>query len=198
MNQNVLNTDAAWVDNLALYRLTGQQHYLEEAIKLADDYITCRITTPQTTFPAHAEFWTDFAPRWMQLLELYQETGERRFLEAAVVGARSYASFCWMSPKVPEGEVTLPMKAYHPGTAVVPAWRVSQAGLTPEAANTYNDNPAIFLAHFAPFFLRIADLSGDSFFRDIARNAIVGRYANYPGYTISGEYSTAYEPPTTP
>ncbi|PWU08680.1 MAG: hypothetical protein C5B50_29105 [Verrucomicrobia bacterium] len=201
LNQNVLEADGQWVDELAMFRLTGQGSYLQAARHLADAYIRGQIAIPRTNFPGHAEFWTDFTPRWMQLLELYEECGEKRFLDAAISGAREHAAFCWMSPKVPAGNVALDMTIYKPGSQLVPGWRVAQIGLMPEAANTYMDNAAVFLAPFAPYFLRIAALSGDDFFRDLARNAIVGRYANYPGYGINFEFSTAYEAadyPTTP
>lgn len=195
---------AKWVDTLAMYQLTGNGSYLATTEKLADRYLAQCVQVPQTSWPAftNAQFWTDFSPRWMQLFELYQDSGERRYLEGAVTGAREYATYCAMSPKVPDGNVTLHMTIYRPGTVTVPAWRPSNVGLTPEAANTYTPwNPAIFMATFSSYFLRIAALSHDAFLRDIARDAIVGRYANYPGYTINREFSTAYEPadyPLTP
>ncbi|MDR3456236.1 MAG: GDSL-type esterase/lipase family protein [Verrucomicrobiae bacterium] len=192
LNLNVVSGDSRWVDNLALYRLTGEGFYLIYAKALADAYISNCITTPQTNFPEHAEFWVDFTPRWMQLLELYQDAGDERYLLAAETGAEEYSRFCAMSPAVPSNKVQIQMSIYRTNTVTVPAWRVSQVGLTPEAANTYMDNAAIFLTHYAPFYLRLARLRGDEFFSDIAHNAVVGRYANYPGYSINHEFSTAY------
>jgi hypothetical protein len=201
LNQNVLNTDGKFADALALYRATGNREHLDLAKKLADTYVATQVNTPRTGWPDHAEFFTDFAPRWMQLLEMWEETGEARYRDAAVAGARMYSQYCAVSPKIPDGEVTVNMKIYQPGSARVPAWRVSQTGLTPEATNTHLANPAVFLAHYAPFFLRVATLSDDTFLRDLARNAVVGRYSNYPGYDINDEFSTVYEQasyPTTP
>lgn len=201
LNQNVLTTDGKFADALALYRATGNREHLDLAKSLADTYLSTRVNTPQTQWPDHAEFFTDFAPRWMQLLEMWEETGETRYRDAAVSGARMYSQYCAVSPKVPDGEVTLDMEIYQPGSATVPAWRVSQTGLTPEATNTHLSNPAVFLTHYAPFFLRAGALANDTFLRDLARNAVVGRYSNYPGYDINDEFSTVYEQasyPTTP
>lgn len=196
INGDITSREERWVDELALYYLTGRKNYLASAEGLANNYIARRIDEPQTKWPdfPEAQFWTDFAPRWMQLFDLYTASHDKRYLDAAIAGAQSYATFCEMSPKVPEGDVTLRMTIYKSGTATVPAWRPSNVGLTSEAANTYTPwNPAIFLTTYAPWFLHIAALSDDPFFRDIARNAVVGRYANYPGYTINTEFSTAYE-----
>ena len=196
LNQNVIITDAKWVDELALYRLTGRQSFLDQAVSLADDYLAWRIYTPQTSWYSYDEFCTDFTPRWMQLEELYEDTGQQSYLDGATAGAQSHAGYCAMSPPVPKGNVTLNMTVYEAGTATVPGWRPSQVGLTPEAVNTFMDNPAIFMTHFSPYFLRMGWLTGDTFFRDIARNAVVGRYADYPGYSIEYEYSTNYESAT--
>jgi hypothetical protein len=80
----------------------------------------------------------------------------------------------------------------------VPAWRVSQIGLTPEASTTYRGNPAVLLTHYAAYMLRVAHYADDELLRDIARSAIVGRYANFPGYDINGEFTTIYQRPDYP
>jgi len=74
----------------------------------------------------------------------------------------------------------------------LPAWQVSQIGLTPEAQTTYNPNPGIFLAHHAAYELRIAAAANDPFLHDAARAAIVGRYETYPGYDINVAFSNVY------
>jgi hypothetical protein len=199
--------DEFW-DKLALYRLTREPTLLNEARARADQYIARRITkTPRDFADVHIEnggqFWSDFAPRWVDLYELWQETREPRYLEAAAAGARIYTSFAWFFPSVPAGNVTVdendaPVGAYGwPADArrirtpiqTVPAWQVSQIGLLPEAQTTYHLNPAVFLAHHAAYLLRIAGETNDSFLHDAARSAIVGRYKTYPGYDINVAFS---------
>ena len=79
---------ATFWDKLALYRLTGDKARLDEARSLADAYIKRRIDTPQRDFSdVHldngGQFWSDFAPRFVELFELWQETKEPRYLDAA-------------------------------------------------------------------------------------------------------------------
>jgi hypothetical protein len=202
--------DAFW-DKLALYRLTGDKAQLDRARALADAYIARRIATPQRDFAdvhidAGGQFWSDFAPHWVELFELWEETGDARYLTAATAGAREYASYAWYFPSIPSGEITVDQhdapvglftakpdaKPIKTPPQTLPAWQVSQIGLTPEAQTTYNLNPGIFLANHAAFELRIAAASGDPFLHDVARSAIVGRYKTYPGYDINVAYSNVY------
>ncbi len=221
LNVELPSEAESWPSLLALYRSTGRASYLGKARQKALDYIQNRINTPQADFSdAHllpttgaafgGMFWSDFAPKWVDLLELYETTREVRFLEAAHQGARYYAMYVWLHPVVPAGNTVV-----HPGDSLkmyyinrnlspnpipysvkrqeVPAWRVSNVGLTPEAANTYQGNPAIFLTHYAAYMLRLAQYTNDDLLRDIARSAVVGRYANYPGYDINYEFTTVYQ-----
>src|SRR5690606_40434224 len=50
----------------------------------------------------------------------------------------------------------------------------------------------------AAYLVRLAYYSGEEFFHDIARSAVVGRYANCPAYSIMGEYTTLYSRPDYP
>lgn len=202
---------------LARYRLTGEPAALGQARRLADAYIQRRIDTPQRDFTdarlsTGGQFWSDFAPRWTELFELWQETGERRYLDAAAEGARRYASFSWFYPRIPAGDVTVDASGGAPlGWAyrghdevlanpnpmptpprTLPAWQVSQIGLAPEASTTFVPNPAVLLAHHASYFLRIAKAADDPFLHDVARSAVVGRYLNYPGYDINEAFSNVY------
>ena len=202
--------DTFW-DKLALYRLTGQKSYLADARALADKYIARRIDVALIDFSdvhidTGGQFWSDFAPRWVELFELWQETREPRYLAAATAGAREYASYAWYFPSIPDGEVTVDennapvglftAKADAPRIRTpkqtLPAWQVSQIGLTPEAQTTYHLNPGIFLAHHAPFELRLAAANDDPLLHDVARAAIVGRYKTYPGYDINVAFSNVY------
>ena len=219
LNLDLPGEAASFQNLLALYRATGDKDILRRATNAADEYIRRRIDAPQTDLTdSHPElggqFWTDWSPRWMMLYELYQETGNRKYLEAAAKGARLYSQYAWLFPAIPDGNVTVnaggkvgvyqhPRGVAHPEPMrvpeqTVPAWRVSQVGLTPEASNTYASNPAVFLTHFAPWMLRIARETNDPLLHDVARSAVVGRYCNYPCYCIKGEFTTVYEPADYP
>ncbi|MEO7598592.1 MAG: hypothetical protein ABIV50_06655, partial [Opitutus sp.] len=212
LNLLMVSDGATFWDKLALYRLTGDAAKLVEARSLADAYVRARIDTPQSDFgDVHldrgGQFWSDFAPRFVELFELWQETKEPRYLAAAQKGARAYASFAWYFPKIPEGVITVdrggvaPVGFFRadPGAkgirtpeVTLPAWQVSQIGLTPEAHTTYALNPGIFLAHQAAYELRIAAAANDPLLHDIARSAIVGRYKSFPGYDINVAFSNVY------
>ncbi len=203
---------ATFWDKLALYRLTGDKTQLAEARSIADAYIKARIDTPQRDFSdvhldTGGQFWSDFAPRFVELFELWQETKEPRYLSAALTGARTYASYAWYFPTIPDGEVTVdrggvaPVGLFtaKPGATPIrtpevtlPAWQVSQIGLTPEAQTTAHLNPATFLAHHAAYELRIAAAANDPFLHDAARSAIVGRYKSFPGYDTNVAFSNLY------
>lgn len=212
LNLLMVSDGATFWDKLALYRLTGDKARLSEARSLADAYIKSRISTPQRDFSdvrldAGGQFWSDFAPRFVELFELWQETKEPRYLAAAQAGARTYASYAWYFPRIPGGEVTVdrggvaPVGLFtaKPGDqgirtpeVTLPAWQVSQIGLIPEAQTTYALNPGTFLAHHAAYELRIAAATNDSFLHDAARAAIVGRYKSFPGYDINVTFSDVY------
>lgn len=74
-----------------------------------------------------------------------------------------------------------------------PAWRLSEIGLTPESSGTCTGHRAIFMANYAAWFVRLAHYTGDDFLALIAKNAIVGRYRNFPGYHINTARTTIYE-----
>lgn len=199
----------SWQNQLAMARETGEPRFLATARRGADEYISGRIDRPASGFDEPGMFfWPGFAPKWIDLFQLYEATGEKRYLEAARQGARRYTMFTWMSPRVPDEEVTvnpggkapvywyLKGKGHQPMNAPeerVPAWRLSEFGLTPESSGTMSGHRAIFMANYAPWMLRIAALTGDALLHDVARSAVIGRYRNFPGYHINTARTTIYE-----
>lgn len=205
--------------SLSLYHLTADNAWLERASEQADAYIDRRIEVPATDLVEGQRFLIHIGSDWMSLLDLWEATGERRFLDAAEQGARWFATLLWVGPVGDEDAanaptVTMPrvevaerlnafsqhMVAGHSGAGswvrdsvpyprgndgieqeTVPAWVTSPVGMSFEAWCTYRgrmvQNPG-----WAAYLLRIAQATGDDFFRDLAENSIVGRFTNYPGY----------------
>lgn len=82
-----------------------------------------------------------------------------------------------------------PFKAGDAPEKTVPDWLVSNVGLGFEQPSTYtykgNGGRMIFQAPWTSAFLRLARYTGDRQFETYARNAVVGRWGNYPGYYIT-------------
>lgn len=196
-DKNLLNL------NLALYRLNGNEAHLAAAVAAADRYIKNRIEKPAVSFEElGSSFWTEMAPPYDLLYELYEETRDPRHLQAATAAMRQFTAYTYLVPAIPSGSFTANLGGIYNNQPVpmenVPAWRVSANGLTAECAGTAHSHRGIFMAGYASYLTRLARDAGEPFFSDIARNAVVGRYANYPSYAYRNGYSTVYEKPDFP
>ena len=217
LNLDVVNKGDSWHNFLALYRAGGDPADLERAKRGADELLERRVSTVQTGFTDPDAkgfvFWTGYTPRWIDLMELYEETGEYRYLQAAWEGARYYATLVWMAPAIPDVEVVVneggeaPVYWYLASRTDgpiqvpeerVPAWRVSEIGLTPESSVTSPGHRGIFMTNYAPWMLRLGGYTGDEFLKDIAKSAVIGRYLNFPGYHMNTARTTVYEKPDYP
>lgn len=203
-----VNEKGNWQDAITMYEASKDPKYLERAKLGADFYIENNITNYPDKFIINAFFWNKFSPPWVDLFRLYEFTGDKKYLNAAQFGARLYTMFTWMAPEVPNAKITVNkggvapvypyVKKFAPNPIACPeesvdAWRVSEIGLTPEASGTMMGHRAIFMVNFAPWMLRIADASNDDYLRACARWAMVGRYANFPGYHINTARTTVFE-----
>lgn len=164
-----------------------------------------------------AGFTTDYGYRIYDLFELFRETKDSLYLKAAVTGARQLLLWTRSNPAPPAGNIVVnkggEVKGIFPGRRVsakegapflpmdettrvpqtaIPAWQTSLNGLIPEAPNTYAFGP-VMLAHHAAWLLRLAHCAGDTLLRDAAYNAIVGRYANFPGYYFTSLHTDVYQ-----
>ena len=186
------------LDGLVQYRLTGDKAFLQAALAAADRYIAVRIAQPAENFKdLGSSFWNELAPPFDILYELYAESGQRKYLAAAAAAMRQFTAFVYMVPLIPPGDFTANPGGTYNGQSVpeemVPAWRVSANGLTAECAGTAHSHRGVFMASYPALMARLARDTSETFFLDIARNAVVGRYANYPSYAYRNGYSTVYE-----
>jgi len=211
-NLDVAEKGDSWVNAMHLYKATKDEKHLELAISGADEYLRKRVETKQTDFAdpysPGSFFWNAFTHRWVDLTELYEITQNKKYLDAAQDGARRYTMFTWMSPEIPDAEILVneggkaPLywylkskgheQMYFPEEKVE-AWRLSEIGLTPESSGTSQGHRAIFMANYAPWMLRLGYYADDSFLKEVAKSAIIGRYQNFPGYHINTARTTAYE-----
>ena len=203
-------------DWLARHLFTGDPEALRQAVQQADAYVREQILRPPEREIGPTPFFLiQYTPAWEGLLQLFEVTGERRFLEAAAFGARQVMTGLWTQPMPAGGETRI-----HPGGACwgdlldraffrgaeryrlgwprregdtpersVARWLVSPVGLGFEQPSTYaipnNGGRMIFQAPWSAAFLRLARHTGERQFETYARNATLGRWGNYPGYYLT-------------
>jgi lysophospholipase L1-like esterase len=224
LNINTETGGGSWQDYLARYRLHRKSADLQKAVEGANAYLQQVYHHYSHTFfdspglkDKGAGFTTDYGYRIYDLFELFLETKNRTFLEAAVTGARQFLLWTRSNPAPPEGDILVnrggEVKGIFPGRRVsalegspfvpmdetsrvpeeqIPAWRTSLNGLIPEAPNTYAFGP-VMLAHHAAWLLRLAHFADDTLLRDAAYNAVIGRYANFPGYYVTSLHTDIYQ-----
>ena len=199
---------------LARYELTGDHDALVRACSLADTYLAQNIQVPPIREPGEwAFFFVSMVPDWEGLLRLYEATGKHQYLAGAVFGARQLMTGIWTQPLIPAGNTRVNAGGQFPGDRFnswrggvhyrlgtprkpddtpghdVPSWLVSNIGLgfeQPSTLGTGVSNRLIYQMAWAPDFLRLAQYTGDKTFETYARNAVIGRWANYPGYYATG------------
>ncbi|WP_375586510.1 hypothetical protein [Cyclobacterium xiamenense] len=214
---------ASWKDYLARYLVDHGQEYLDSAILLADEYLDLTFYQYPSDFStnaglrdAQATFVNDYSSTWQELLELYELTQDRKYLDASYEGAKQLSLWTRSTPFAPDKSITVneggKVEGIFPGRRfkadsyewqefdmttqiqeqVVPAWHTSLVGLLPEQPGTYVYGP-IMLFHQAGAMLRLAYLKQDETLKKIAYNGILGRYNNFPGYYFTSLYTNVYQ-----
>lgn len=176
-----------WEGLLHLYEATGEPRFLHAATAGARALLSTFWTQPRipkektvTLNPGGLYDHSRYVWWW----------ADQRVRVGVHEGPASEGSVDTLVPKIPERQV--------------PAWTVSNVGLGLEHPFTYvrRDGQAnIMMSNWAANFLRMSAATGDAAYRVAARNAMIGRYANYPGYYLDGqtdEFRRADYPVTGP
>lgn len=171
-----------WEGLLRIYEATGERRFLDAAQEGARWLMTTLWTQPQipggeTTINPGGEYDHARHVWWM--------------------GDRLLRLGLFEDPAA-TNRVTIPPVALPEHRT--PAWQVSNVGLGLEQPCTYTRNGThanITMSIWAANFLRLASATHDDAFRTSARNATIGRFANYPGYYIDGP-SDQYQRPDYP
>ncbi len=171
-----------WEGLLHLYEATGEKRYLEASNEAARWLLTTLWTQPvlfeeETTIhpggvydaQRHLWWWGD---------RLYR----RGIIDIPATEEPPYPP----APALPERKVS--------------SWTVSQIGLGLEQPSTFNrkgPRANIMMNNWAPNLLRLEKATGDRAFLTAARNAMIGRFGNYPGYYLDG-FTDEYHRPDYP
>ncbi len=221
LNLDTVTGGGSWQDYLARYRMTGEEEDLKTAVKLGRPDAEAVVNRYPTGFPKMF-FYSETSPQSYDYLELYEESLEPIFLDAAMVSFRNMLLQMRSNPMAPDDTITVneggvvmgwtpkqyKVNSYEsvPGfdyrnyvpEQKIPAWRTSLVGLTPESGGTYMKHGPVALAHHAPYMLRLSKLASDPLLKDAAYNAVIGRYANYPGYYHRSLDTNIYQRPDYP
>lgn len=156
-----------------------------------------------------------YAP-WWNLIDLYEWTKEEKYLKAAQYGAANTIAGIRSYPAVKERLQTVhPANRFDGNTNLwwkgkekyrlgfprvaddvlekqVPEWLVSPVGLGFEQPSTYflrtkgKQVRPVFMSNWAPHLLRLYQYTHKPIYETYARNGVIGRFANYPGYYATG------------
>lgn len=205
----------SWTQQLAAYRLTGNNKWLTAAKTGATKFLATDVygskTVPLTKQPFYN---TSFYSYWWELPDLFEITRDSTWLKAAeasafhtLAGVRVYPSVrdtlqTIHTGNVFEGNTTLWWKGNSkyrlgfprvPGDAPekkVPESIVSPVGLGFEQPFTFFESGKlvrhVFMSSWAPHLLRLYQYDNKKIFETYARNAVIGRFTNYPGYYATG------------
>ncbi len=156
---------------VSAYEETGEQKYLDGAEKVAQYIMTTTWTTGYQNDYATTDYTVD--PESTSALRLANDAAEWFYYEDGVQW-RIGNDF---------GVVTKASEAKNKITKeTAPGWVPARAGLGTEHRMTPANANAIHMNMWAGTMMRLAKYTGDEFFLTQARNAMIGRYANYSGY----------------
>lgn len=213
----------AWSQELAAYRLTKDQKWLNAARRDADTFLAKEVYGRHTQPLSKQPFYnTSFYANWWDLPDLYDVTRDSVYLRAAeaaafhtLAGVRTYPlaedKMQTIHPgNIYDGNTTMwwkggekyrlgfPRQKNDAPEKQVPQWLVSPVGLGFEQPFTYFDPGKlvrpVFMSSWAPHLLRLSGSHYGKLFGTYARNAVIGRFTNYPGYYGTGYTDITMQP----
>ncbi|KAF0094894.1 MAG: hypothetical protein E1N59_1322 [Puniceicoccaceae bacterium 5H] len=161
---------------LVAYRILVDERYLQAAEKGAHWLMQHAVAEGRFLgVCGDNRFAPDFATAQIAqaLLDLHELTGQQAYLDAAIQTARFYTTAVFTHPRATTA--TKHVK----GTAQ-PDWAINQTGLSFEHGGSIGSagtEGPILLASHAGLFIRIAQLTGDRYFAELARAATLARDA---------------------
>lgn len=207
-----------------LYKFTGNEEYLKLAKEEADKYIAAKIEAPRSERFNEEQFIAlDFYPQFAGLLDLYEISGDKKYLDAAEKAARNLLPTVWIYPNDADGaEYTTDAEyiknnhfskgyaswygkeKYRAGyenidkleNQTYPFWVASRAGLSLEQTYTFtmHESGNMIMTNWAPELMRLAEYTGDEIFEIYARNAVIGRHSTYTGYYYNNYFTYQQDP----
>ena len=212
-------TAPKYQEYLWLYKYTNDKSYLEKAETEAKKFIENQIDAPRSVrFNEEMFIAINFYPQFFGLIDLYEVTQDKQYLDAAVKAAYNLLPTVWIYPNSGDEDYTVSADyvretryaknggprwygkiKYTPGEGeydklqdqTLPFWTVSRAGLSLEQTFTYTMHGSgnMIMASWAPDLMRLAEYSGDPIFETYARNAVVGRHTTYSGYYYNNYFA---------
>lgn len=207
--------DVTWSDDLAAYRLTGDEQWLVKAGIGADYMIQNELyKNPSKPMKDWMFYNVSGYPQWFDLLDMYEATRNPEYFNAAAYGAYFTIAGQRSYPLVKGGDITIHKDGKYTGNAniffkkdkrfklgyprqmgdvqekTVSEDLLSPVGLGFEQPMTFftkQDNlNHVFMSTWAPSLLRLNQNGRYPFFETYARNSVIGRFASYPGYYAAG------------
>lgn len=211
----------AWTQELAAYRLTKDKKWLTAAVANAKEFVAKEVYGQKNNLLTAQPFYnTSFYPYWWDLTDLYEVSNDKAFLNAAeyasyftLAGIRSYPFVEQKMQLIHEGEtyegntnlwwkdgekfrLGFPRVKGDVKAKEVPQSLVSPVGLGLEQPITFflpkKNVRHIFMSTWAPHLLRLSADTERKLFEIYARNSIIGRFTNYPGYYATGYTDLTY------
>ncbi len=185
----IFNDYSAMASTLtAAYELTGEARYLEKAEECGRLLMSAIWTTGYQNDYATTTYHID--PQDMLARPFHVDKMQYNFFW--------YQDIKWRLGNV-KGEYKSPQELVAEGKAVleaedVPGWLPAKTGMGTEHEITPGHGNVVTMNTWLGTMVRLSVYTGDDWFETQARNAIVGRFTNYPGYYMDRYLSENCKP----